>query len=283
MSRAVVAVDLGGTWTRVASVEVLTGTPHPDVVRFTTDPNYDQQLGAVVAAVRSRCATPAAVGVSVGGRVDRSGSRIGVALNLPDYVGRELRADLSTALSCPVWLAHDATCGLLGEYRYGALADHARSAYVTLSTGVGCAIRLGTDTHFVATTTEAGHQLIAGNDLPCPCGQRGCLETLTGGRTLQQRLGRPLAEVTDPEFWRQYAQAVAHGLANLALVSGIEVVALGGGIIARRPEIWPVLRETLAAILTYQPIDARPARLGEHAPLVGAAVLTATPAASIVH
>src|SRR4029450_6932096 len=122
--------------------------------------------------------------------------------------GRPLRDDLAEALSCPVRIAHDATCGLLGEHAYGSLRAAPPCASVTLSTGPGYAIRLGRGEHFVAMSTEAGHQLVAGNDRRCPCGQVGCLETLTGGRAIE-RDGTALADVDDPAFWREYAAALA--------------------------------------------------------------------------
>jgi predicted NBD/HSP70 family sugar kinase len=108
-------------------------------------------------------------------------------------------------------------------------------------------------------------------------------ETLTGGRALEQRLGMPLAEVEDERFWESYAQSLAHGLANFALVAGVEAIALGGSIIQRRLEIWPSLRASLAAQLTYHRLSVLPAHLREDAPLVGAAMLLATPEHSILH
>ncbi|GAA0912667.1 hypothetical protein GCM10009557_86690 [Virgisporangium ochraceum] len=267
-----VGVDIGGTFTRVA----VDGTV---VARWRTDPDYDRQLAALAAVVP---ADPAGIGVSVGGRVDPTGRAVTVALNLRGYEGRALRDDLADAFSCPVRIAHDATCGLLGEHEYGSLRGADRCGYVTLSTGTGYAVRLGRGGHFVATTTEAGHQLVAGNDRPCSCGQVGCLETLTGGPALE-RAGTRLSDVDDDAFWRDYAAALARGLANFALVSGVDTVALGGAVAVRRAGLWPVLRERLADILTYRPLTVVPAALGEDAPLSGAVVLLTAPEGSVLH
>ena len=267
-----VGVDLGGTFTRVAVGGRL-------VARFRTDPDYDRQLAALIAAIPGN---PAGVGVSVGGRVDASGRSVTVALNLRGYEGRALRDDLADALSCRVRIAHDATCGLLGEHAYGSLRGEDRCGYVTLSTGTGYAIRLGRGEHFVAMTTEAGHQLVAGNDRACACGQVGCLETLTGGRALE-RYGKPLSDVDDAAFWRDYAAVLARGLANFALVSGVEAVALGGAVAVHRAQLWPALRQHLAGILTYRPLRVVPAALGEDATLAGAVALLTTAEASVLH
>nr|BFE55775.1 ROK family protein [Dactylosporangium thailandense] len=267
MSISVTAIDIGGTWTRVRSGATLT--------RFPSEPDYGRQLRALIAAVP---AGTSAIGVSFGGRVTPAGA-VRVALNLRGYEGRPLAADLSDALGVPVRVAHDATCGLLGECAAGALRGFERCGYLTLSTGVGAALRLGT----VHLTTEAGHQLIAGNERPCDCGQIGCLQTLTGGSALHRRLGRPLEDVDDERFWRSYASSLALGVANFALNAGLEAVALGGAIALRRPALWPPLRESLAELLTYQRVTVLPAELGEEAPLVGAALLPSLPEAGILH
>ncbi|MEV4508448.1 ROK family protein [Dactylosporangium sp. NPDC049525] len=267
----VVAIDVGGTRTRVATGD---GT----VVRFPTHPDYDRQLALLRATIPG---TPTAVGVSFGGRVTADGD-VRVALHLRGYEGRPLRRDLESTLDAPVRVAHDATCGLLGEHALGSLRGSDRCGYVTLSTGVGAALRLGAGDHFVAVTTEAGHQLVAGNDRRCGCGQTGCLETLLGGAALRQLLGRGLETVDAPGFWREYARHLADGLANFALTAGLDAVAVGGSIASRRGELWPPLRQALAERLTYQAVRVHQATLDE-APLAGARVLLDSPPAAILH
>src|SRR5204863_387620 len=93
-------------------------------------------------------------------------------------------------------------------------------------------------------STEAGHQLVPGNDRLCACGQRGCLDTLVGGRALERFLGRPLDLVDDEGFWRQYAETLAPALANVALSAGVDAMALGGSIV---PRSYPVASLAMAA------------------------------------
>ncbi|MFI5910792.1 ROK family protein [Dactylosporangium sp. NPDC051541] len=262
-----ISLDIGGTWTRVS-----TGA------RFRTLGDYDRQLECLAAAL-PRVTEP--VGVSFGGRVTAAGE-VRVALNLRDYEGRHLGADLSARLGVPVRVAHDATCGLLGEATGGALEQFQRCGYLTLSTGVGAALRLGG----VWLTTEAGHQLVAGNDRRCDCGQIGCLQTLTGGDALRRRLGRPLESVADVDevegqrFWASYAESLALGIANFALAAGLDAVAVGGAIALGRPALWPLLRAALARILTYQRVRVLPAA---STPLTGAARLWDLPDGAVLH
>jgi glucokinase len=217
--------------------------------------------------------------VSFGGRLDPSGRTVRVALNLPAYVGRPLRDDLAERLGCPVRVAHDPACGLLGELTEGSLRGAERCAYLTLSTGVGSALRLGP----TILSTEAGHQIVPGNDRLCSCGQRGCLQTLVGGRALAGALNRPLEEVDDDAFWRRYAEMLATPLANVALSAGIEAMALGGAIVLRRPGLFADIQAAVARVHTYHPMRLTLAELGDDAPLVGAAALLDLPESAILH
>ncbi|WP_433047408.1 ROK family protein [Dactylosporangium sp. CS-033363] len=262
-----ISLDIGGTWTRVLHDGFVT--------RFPTEPSYDRELAMIAATVPPLTAP---LGVSFCGRLTPDGV-VRVALNLREYEGRPLGLDLATLLDVPVRVAHDATCGLLGEALSGSLQSFSRCGYLTLSTGVGAALRLGN----VWLTTEAGHQLVPGNDEPCSCGQTGCLQTLTGGDALGRRLGRPLEEVDDPAFWRRYGADLAIGVANFALSAGLDAVALGGAIALTQPALWPPLRATLHRVLTYQHVEVLPAALGETAPLAGAALLPTLPEDAVLH
>jgi predicted NBD/HSP70 family sugar kinase len=265
--RPLVAIDIGGTHTRIAQPS--------GPVRFKTEQVYERQLAALTKVLDK----PGKVGVSFGGRLDPSGETVSVALNLPAYQGRSLRADLAERFGCPVRVAHDPACGLLGEWTAGSLRGVERCAYLTLSTGVGSALRLGP----TLLSTEASHQLVPGNDRLCACGQRGCLETLVGGRALERFLGRPLEHVDDAGFWHGYAEMLAPALANVALIAGVEAIALGGSIVLRRPGLFAAIEAAVARTHTYHPVRLTLAELADEAPLAGAAALFDLPEGAILH
>lgn len=297
-----IAIDLGGTHTRVA-LATTEGQAIWDadsarltliaVVTFPTAAAYTEQLTLLTSAVASAQALarehglppPAAIGVSVGGRIGRDGATVSVAPNLRDYEGRPLAADLRAAGGVPTYLAHDAVCGLLAERRLGALTGCERCAYLTLSTGTGCALRLGSrdGDDGVILSIEMGHQILDGNDRVCLCGQTGCLETYTGGRQLEARLGRPVAEVADPAVWVAFTRALAIGLVNLAQLTRVERVALGGAIALRRPTLLADLRQATAARLRGATLALTLASCGEEAPLLGAALLPGVCPGEILH
>jgi glucokinase len=320
--RSVVAVDIGGTNTRVALFDdPARSAASVALDAFPTEERYERQLDQLANMIRrktkpiSKITNPISlngppegvlpndislktnaisfhssamrIGVSIGARLARDGGGVAVAPNLRDYEGRPFARDLAERCGLPVQsvrLAHDPVCGLLAERRFGALRDADRCAYVTVSTGTGAAIYLGSaDGSGQALSIEFGHQLLDGDTRQCLCGQTGCLETYTGGRQLALRYGRPLEEIEDAAVWEALYDKLALGLVNLAQLARVEVVALSGAIALRHAGFLEEMRERVEALLRGMTLRLELAALGEQAPLAGASLLPETPASAILH
>lgn len=278
------AIDLGGSNTRLGLVASLETPEFMPLASFSTRAAYDEQLEQMVTALREREVTGlAGAGISVAARVARDGRSLVFGPNVLEYLGRALAADLEAHLGCPVRLGHDTVCGLLGEKRFGALCESERCAYLTLSTGTGAAIQLGKGATALTSSIEIGHQILDGNELLCLCGQVGCLETLTGGRQLELRYGRPLAEFADAAFWEGFSDKLALGLLNLAQLTRIDTIAVGGAIALQNTFLLPMLQQKLGTLLKGSRVQLLQAALGAHAPLIGAASLLAVPEETILH
>ncbi len=284
LSESVIAIDIGGTNTRVALFSSAMTSNYQLICTFNTDLNYASQLERLITTIKNTGKNDfVGIGISLCGRIDPDGQTIRASLNLPNYGGKSLTKDFETAFKCQTAIAHDATCGLLGEYGHGSLKNYNRSGYMTISTGIGSAIRLGNNIDSITMSTEAGHQIMEGNDLRCTCGQVGCIETLIGGREIQQRLSISASEITDSDFWKDYSTNLAIALSNFALSTGIDAICLGGAIILKQKILWTLLTQEFANRLTYQPVTLLRATLKEEAPLIGAATLLSAPADKIFH
>jgi|SRR5579884_1131244 len=281
---AYVGVDIGGTSTRVGLFQSLDSADFKLIAKFPTEQSYEQQLGNIISTIeRGSIHGYAGVGVSVAGRIGKDGSGVIVAPNLPDYAGKPFARDLSEHFGCPVRLAHDAVCGLLGEKKFGHMRDFERCAYLTVSTGTGAAIQLSKGQISLTSSIEIGHQILDGNTLQCLCGQVGCLETFTGGRQITLRYGRSPAQITERAFWETFSDKLALGLVNLAQLTRIDAVAVSGAIALNKAFLVPLLQQKVDGMLRGASLELSVARLGEEAPLVGAAVLLEVPESAILH
>jgi glucokinase len=283
-SNTYIAVDIGGTNTRLGLFESLDSTDFVVLAKFPTVQNYEEQIRQIVTAIQNSGREDlAGIGVSAAARIARDGRTIILAPNLPGYIGKPFAQDLFERFACPIRLAHDTVCGLLAEKKFGALRNIDRCAYLTVSTGTGAAIQLGKASISLTSSIEIGHQVLDGNTLICLCGQVGCLETFTGGRQIELRYGRPIAHITDMAFWETFSDKLALGLVNLAQLTRIDAVAISGAIALNNAFLVPLLQEKVNAILKWGTLELRLATLGENAPIVGAAVLLEVPEDTILH
>jgi len=283
-SNTYIAVDIGGTNTRLGLFESLDSIDFVVLAKFPTVQNYEEQLHQIVAAIQNSGRKDlAGIGVSVAARIARDGRTVILAPNLPGYIGKPFANDLFERYACPVRLAHDTVCGLLAEKKFGMLRNVERCAYLTVSTGTGAAVQLGKASMSLTSSIEIGHQVLDGNTLRCLCGQVGCLETFTGGRQVELRYGRPIAHITDMAFWETFSDKLALGLVNLAQLTRIDAVAISGAIALNNAFLVPMLQQKVNAILKWGMLELRLAALGENAPIVGAAVLLEVPESTVLH
>lgn len=282
-----IAIDLGGTTTRLAVFPQPHSREFVAITDYETIANYDAALARLVSEVsayrQSDVSPLTGVGVSIGGRLARDGRSVEAAPNLSAYVGRPLADELGARLGAKVAMAHDTVCGVLAEGTLGALNGVDRGAYLTLSTGTGAALGLGVGANRLAISIEFGHQILDGNAHQCLCGQIGCLETFTGGRQLSLRYGGDLRDNHEPDVWAEFTHALALGLVNLAQLTRVEMVAVGGAIAINRPELLPLIQAEIDQHLRGMSLTLRPAMLGADAPLVGASLLPDLPRDTMMH
>jgi predicted NBD/HSP70 family sugar kinase len=129
------------------------------------------------------------------------------------WLDEDPRPALSALLGCPALMVNDANLAALGEARFGAGRGHRAVVHVMVADGIGAGFvfdgRLFTGAH--GFSGELAHVQLTPDGPPCPCGNRGCLITLTSPLTapLPARLaelgplaGRalaPLVSTLDPD------------------------------------------------------------------------------------
>ena len=279
-----IGVDIGGTSTRIGLFDSLDASDFVLLAKFPTQQGYEPQLRRIIAAIRgSNIENFAGIGISVAARIAKDGRSIILAPNLPGYIGKPFAQDLFDHFACPIRLAHDTVCGVLAEKKFGAVRSIDRCAYLTVSTGTGAAIQLGKGSTTLTSSIEIGHQVLDGNSLKCLCGQVGCLETYTGGRQIELRYGRSIAQITEGSFWETFSDKLALGLLNLAQLTRIDAVAISGAIALNNAFLMPMLQQKVNAMLKWGVLELKLAVLGENAPIVGAAVLLEVPEDTILH
>ncbi|KAF6661485.1 allose kinase [Enterobacteriaceae bacterium EKM102V] len=215
----------------------------------------------------------------------------GIMLGLPGILSRDRKqvislpfiqaldhqpvaAHLAAQLGVPVAMDKDVNHLMLWDLlQLEQLPDNA----VGLYPGTGMGNSLWLNGHFYhgehGGAGELGHVPVAGNDLPCPCGNRGCAETLTSGHWLSHwaalnAADTPIAALFTCHGEQPELQAFVRRLAQLIAtemnILDPEYLILGGGVLAMadfplallRSQIQqhlrpPVTRENLKIVFSH--------------------------------
>jgi predicted NBD/HSP70 family sugar kinase len=136
---SVIAVDLGGTNTRIALFDDtdsanMIGTPHK---RRNTHV-YEQDLAYIVKTAQTLADGSPIDGLGIGvpgGTNDDKSDMVG-SNNLPEWTNQDFPATLAKALHCPVYIDNDGVAAGLGEGYYGDMQSDFH--FVIWGTGIGC-------------------------------------------------------------------------------------------------------------------------------------------------
>ena len=253
----IVAVDLGGTWVRVASFEqdgTIQGRARAATLREAGPEAVVAQICSlareVVSADSWSVPEEMVVAIAVPGPVDPVAGVMDGAPNLPGWRMVPLRALVEAELGCRCLIDHDASVAALGEHRRGAGRGMADFVYVTVSTGIGAGLIFGGRLYRGGSgrAGEFGHMVVVEDGPLCHCGNRGCLEAVSSGTAIALAAGAPSAA----EVSRRAAagdQAAQEVLAAAARQLGLAVgglinllnpdaIAFGGGVLAAGGHFW---------------------------------------------
>jgi len=278
------------------------------IVAEVTEPRvFIDQLAAAINQF-TRGTRPKAAGVGWAGLVNYSQQRIAANTNLLDVSPFDLRFELEKSTGLPIVLDNDANAAAYAEWQCGAARGTSNILFVTIGTGIGAGIILGSQLQRGACgfAGEFGHIRVEPDGLECACGSTGCLETLASGPNIVRRVREQL--FSDPSFsvsqlasdmegtltaQRVFEAALDHdelavkvlnetgqilgsAFASVVNLLNVEVVVLGGGLMAAGDLILVPLREQVrrsAVGVAYDCCRIVAAQLGRDAGMIGAALL----------
>ena len=193
----------------------------------------------------------------------------------------------------PAVLAGDGHCMTLGEHRFGGFDSRAMLGIV-VSTGVGGGIVLDGKLHPGPTGNAAhiGHIVVDLDGGPCPCGGRGCVESIASGPCMVSWArgqgwsgppdGRSLAasalagDKTARAAFTRAGRAIAAAVVSAAAMIDLDDAVIGGGVTQSGQLLFHPLRRALlelAGLPFVRRVRVHEARLGRDAGLLGAAAL----------
>jgi len=248
-----------------------------------------------------------AISIAAAGPIDMEQGIVTASPNLPGWTNIPLRRLIAEKFKLKVFLLNDAKAAALGEYRFGAGKGANNLIYVTVSTGIGGGIIIDGQLYSGSSggAGEIGHMTIDINGPKCNCGNTGCLEMLASGTaiareaarrlrageqsTLIEMAGGRVENVTSEKVAAAARQgdALARdviagaagylgvGMVNLVNIFNPDTIIIGGGVAKMGDLLFHPVRQAVrerAFTLHAQAVHILPARLGDDAGVIGAAV-----------
>jgi glucokinase len=230
-------------------------------------------------------------GIGVPGIIDMETGMMRKSANLPGWSDYPVRDEIERRLGVKVFLDNDANMAGLGEKWLGAGREVDNMAMLTLGTGIGGAIILGSKLFYGMSgmAGEFGHVTVEPNGVPCGCGNRGCAERYASAtgivrmarEAIESGYAPELAKAAnaDPEFsaksiynlaiqgdraaqqiFERFGEVLGILLADLVNVLDLEMFVIGGGVVSAwdrfAPRMFAELRERSLVYAASAPGDA---------------------------
>jgi glucokinase len=274
-----IGVDLGGTNLRIAAVDERGTLLEKTTTGTQVARGRDYVIGEMCEAIRATATkfsslALAGIGIGVPGIIDMDTGMLRESPNLPGWHDYPVRDEIERRLGTKVILENDANSAALGEKWLGAAREYRDMLMLTLGTGVGGGLVLhGRIWHGMrGMAGEPGHITVQPDGLPCPCGNRGCLEQYASATAVLRMAREAIAQGTSPmlaraseenaefganvvyqmvvqgdavahEIFRRVGWALGIGLADLINLLNLPIYVIGGGVANAWEAFFPALLE----------------------------------------
>ncbi len=193
MHNLILAIDIGGTNTKLALVNPDGETGQVISVPTTNDKGVDNFLSDIIIKAKSLLEikgneTVLGVGIGVAGFVDPDHTKMIFNPNIEWLEGVPLKDYFTEELNLPVGIEIDSNAAALAESVHGGGIKRQRLLVITVGTGVGGGMII--DGEILRISNEClgdiGHVIVEPGGLQCAVGCRGCAEAMVSASALEK-------------------------------------------------------------------------------------------------
>jgi len=297
----VAGVDLGATHGRLALTTLGGRVLASSARELDINAGPERTLTLIRADLARLCAEAGratdclrAIGIGVPGPVEAVSGTVVRPPIMQGWDGYRVPAFFEDGFTAKVLVDNDVNMMAFGEYVHRRESEHL--LYIKVGTGIGCGIVSGGVPHRGASGAagDIGHIRLPGHDeVPCHCGNTGCVEAVASGSALAAALraegleahgaadvvrlvseGHPVAR----RQVRLAGQRIGEVLASLVSFHNPDTIVIGGVLAQLHEDLLADIRGVIyrrALPLATRSLRIETSMLGEHAGVVGSARLAA--------
>ena len=298
--RVVLGVDVGASHVRIAVSDLTGGVLAQTLERIDVAEGPQVVLSWVtseaerlLASVDRDASELLAIGIGLPGPVEHSTGRPINPPIMPGWDRFDVPDYLSSTFDAPVLVDNDVNIMALGE-REHAWPDVDHLIFVKVATGIGSGVISGglLQRGAQGTAGDIGHVYVArGAEVPCACGNRGCLEALASGPAIARALastGLTAASSQDVvelvkrgnidaiQAVRQAGRDIGEVLTTCVSLINPSAIVLGGALAQAGEYLIAGVREvvyTRSMPLATEHLQITQSKLGPDAAVLGASML----------
>lgn len=249
----VLAIDIGGTYIRIADVS---GKKVRNRTVIKTPSKKTKILESLVSQIK-RYGTRHLVCISVAGFVKDGKVVLSPNVDLNDV---DLKKYLEGALNVRVYVQNDAKCAAIAENYYGLGTKYKDFVYLTIGTGIGGAIMIDNalyEGHSFAG--EFGHMIVTDEEF----------EKSSSGKAFTKMINHK----TKRGAYKIIQKNLSTGILNIIYALDPEAIIIGGGYGSDEVDVQALRKEVLKKDLLKRKIDIKKSALLGDDSLIGAAIL----------
>lgn len=296
-SRVVLAAEVGATHATVAITD-LTGEPlATERIDLDIADGPDTVLGTLAttwrALVEAHRTPVAGVGIGLPGPVEHSTGRPTNPPIMPGWNGYDVPARVRQDFDVPVLVDNEVNLMALGEHtRCHPTEQH--MIVVKVATGIGSGLISNGALHrgAVGAAGDLGHILAPGaGDVPCRCGNTGCLEAVASGPAIAAKLtaagipagsGKDVVELVQAgnaaagQAVRQAGRDIGDVLAGGVSLFNPSLIVMGGSLSQAGEMLLAGVREAIyrrSLPLATEHLRIVPSQTADSAAMLGAAAM----------
>jgi predicted NBD/HSP70 family sugar kinase len=299
-NRVVLAVDVGASHVRIAISDLTGKVQAEDGTPLEVSEGPEKVLGWVVEAAERLLARLGrkssdllAIGIGLPGPIEYSTGRPTNPPIMPGWDRFDVPGWFASTFDAPVLVDNDVNIMALGEREYAwPGVDHL--VFVKVATGIGSGVISGGFLQRGAqgTAGDIGHVYVArGSDVPCTCGNRGCLEALASGPALGRALRSTGLEASTSQevvelvkrgnidaiqAVRQAGRDIGEVLTTCVSLINPSVIVVGGSLAQAGEHLIAGVREvvyTRSMPLATEHLQITQSKAGADAAVLGASML----------
>lgn len=227
--------DIGGTNCRIAAFEALNSVRPLFIEYFKINNDFNKDFEEIKRILDSKeISNCKYISIGIAGTLNSEKTGLLSSVNLKGWESYDLHYYFSKLYNCKVIIRNDTYMAALGEY--SKLKVKKDFWYINWGTGIGGALTRIVNNKWNVYESELGHQRLLNKGDYCRCGQRGCLDSIASGFAIYNKYNREATKLNDKE-WNEILPFIVQGITNIIMISPVELIIMGGGIVINKPEI----------------------------------------------